>query len=346
MSTASTSYHHLYLYVFSGTGNTWQVARWIREEAEKSGVTADITLLPAEPPQDPASPTRCIGLLTPAHGFTATWGMLRFALALPIRRGQPVFCAATRAGSRVWGLYLPGFEGTTCLLLALILWLKGYRVRGFAGFDMPSNWTALHAGYRPHTVSALIDRAQPSVRRFTERVLSGRWTFNWLPPLLGLLVIQISVLYLLVGRFVLAKLFYADHRCTGCGQCTRDCPFRAIRMVSGRPFWTISCESCMRCMTACPHQSVQASHPWAALICAGSTVPVGVWLSAIWSRWLSGSAPGWLLLVAGYVWTVSFACAAYMVFHAAMRWRPLNRLLTACTPTRWYRRYRNPVMGR
>ncbi len=347
METSSAILSQWDLYVFTGTGNTLQVARWIQQHAAEAGVPVSITLLPVPSSAGSASVTHGIGLLTPAHGFTATWAMLQFAWSLPVGRGRSAFCAATRAGSRIWGWYLPGFEGTACLLLAVILWLKGYKVLGFAGFDMPSNWTALHAGYRPAAVDALEVRARPHVYRFTDRLLSGQRHYNVIPPLLGLLVAQISLLYLLVGRFVLAKLFYADHRCNGCRRCVKACPFQAIRMVSGRPFWTVSCESCMRCMTECPQLSVQASHPWAVLLCAGSSLPVGVWLSSAWIRMLPGShLPGWLVTMAGYVWSVVLACVAYLVLHLALRWRPLNRFLTACTPTRWYRRYRNPVLNR
>ncbi|MCP4023971.1 MAG: hypothetical protein GY729_19165 [Desulfobacteraceae bacterium] len=40
-------------------------------------------------------------------------------------------------------------------LAALILWIKGYRVRGALSLDMPSNMTSLHWGLHPKNVESI-----------------------------------------------------------------------------------------------------------------------------------------------------------------------------------------------
>ena len=142
-----------------------------------------------------------LGLAMPTHGFTAPWSMLRFALRLPCRRGTHALAVATRAGLKIGSVYTPGIEGTGTAILALILALKGYRVRGAVGVDMPSNWLAVHPGLSPHAVAGIVGRAEEQVADLMEHILSGGRRFRgWIPLLIGLYLFQISLGYLLVGR--------------------------------------------------------------------------------------------------------------------------------------------------
>ncbi len=47
----------------------------------------------------------------------------------------------------------------------------------------------------------------------------------------GTLMPPLTLAYLLVGRLVLAKAFFADERCTSCGACQAACPHGAIRLL-------------------------------------------------------------------------------------------------------------------
>ena len=75
-------------------------------------------------------PQTLMGVLSPAHGFTAPWSVIRFVLGLCSGRGTHAFVCFTRAGTRLGPLFLPGLDGTAGYLVALILALKGYAVRG------------------------------------------------------------------------------------------------------------------------------------------------------------------------------------------------------------------------
>jgi NAD-dependent dihydropyrimidine dehydrogenase PreA subunit len=260
-------YQEATLYFYTGTGNSYRVATWMAGAARGAG--AAVTLRPIES----AHPTPEIGdgqgallmLVMPTHAFTAPWAMLRFALRLPRRRGAHAVVVATRAGSRIGPLFTPGVEGTATCLVAIILALKGYRIRGAMGVDMPSNWIAVHPGLSPEAVAGIVTRARERVARFMDPILSGRRRFaGWLSLLIGLWFFRFSLLYLLIGRLFLGKLFFASDRCTGCGVCAERCPNGAIKMHGGgrqqRPYWTFHCQSCMRCMAYCPTQAVEASH--------------------------------------------------------------------------------------
>jgi Pyruvate/2-oxoacid:ferredoxin oxidoreductase delta subunit len=335
-------YDQVTMYVFSGTGNTLRAAGWMAEAAEVGGVPATVHQVVAGcPPADPPGPSHLVGLLAPTHGFTAPWCMIRFALRMPRGQGTHAFVAVTRGSFKLGKFRVPGMEGTAGYLLALLLLLKGYRVRGVLGLDMPGNWTSLHSGFSPQSVEFLEERARPLACGYLERLLSGQTAFGGLLFLaLGLLLLPVSLLYLLIGHLFLAKLFFANNACNGCGLCAQKCPVGAIRMVGEkepRPFWTYSCEGCHRCMAYCPKQAVEAGHSWGVLLYYAVSIPVG-WLGATllasWSPWVQYW--GMLPLCPAMV------CLCYLLFWSLLRIRAVNALFTWTTLTHYYRRYHEP----
>ena len=345
------SYRELVLYFMSGTGNTYRVARWMAESAVEAGLTAEWHQVGAQTEAlDRASgPGRLMGVLMPTHAFTAPWPILKLALRLPRGRGTHGFVVATRAGTKFGRLNLPGLEGTACYLVALILALKGYRVRGAQALDMPSNWIAAHSGLKPAHVADIVAKAKVRADGFIRRILAGgtRWgEFVFLA--LGILLLPVTLGYLVYGRFGLGKLWFADHRCNGCGLCAKSCPFDAIRMrgrKEPRPYWTLRCESCMRCMAFCPEKAVQAGHSWAAILFSLTSIPFSVYLL----NGLSGYLPSAAGLKAGlagqviqYPFYVAVLVLAYAVFWRLVRWPAINTFFAYTTFTRLFRRYHEP----
>ncbi len=213
-----------------------------------------------------------IGLCYPTHGFSLPWHMLRFILAMPTVKGKHVFLLNTRAGSMLFGLHLPGISGIAQWLPMLILWVKGYKIRGLLPLDMPSNWISIHPGFPTRVVNKITQRCMYLCERFTEKILSGKtfyrpMAFIFIP--LDLFLIPVSLGYLLIGRFFMAKTFIADYKCTNCRICIQNCPVEAIKVKFGHPYWTIHCESCMRCINLCPERAVQTAHGYVALVVFG-----------------------------------------------------------------------------
>jgi len=343
-------YRKATLYFYTGTGNSYRVAAWLTEAAQDAGATVTLRSIGA------ARPTEEIGrgegsllwLVMPTHGFTAPWAMLRFALRLPRRRGTHAVVVATRAGGKIGPLFTPGIEGTGPALIALILALKGYRVRGATGVDMPSNWIAVHPGLSTGTVASIKARAREKADRFSKTILSGKRRFTgWLPLLIGLYFFPISLAYMLVGRLFLAKMFFASDRCTGCGLCAEHCPNHAIEMRGSgrrRPYWTFRCESCMRCMGYCPTQAVEANYLLGVgvylLATAVPTTALLVWVAARAPvlAFLSGT-PRW---VSESVYEIVILGILYPILHLLLGVGWINRFFTLATPTHYYRRYHEP----
>ncbi len=348
----------LCLHVFSGTGNSLRAAHWLAEGFgwERSRL---VRIGRAKAPVTSPAPDSLTGFIFPTHGFTAPCIVLRHALRMPRTRRAPAFIIASRAGT--WpGFLLPGLSGNAMYLVALILLCKGYHIRGLRGLDMPSNWMSLHWGLSQRHAAKIIARGKRDIEKFAGKIFAGRRHLlslnNLLELVLGIAFFPISAAYLILGRFCLAKLFYANWRCTGCGQCARDCPVGGIILKGNevkRPFWTFACESCMHCMGYCPEKAVETSHPLAIVFYYTGTFSLAgalsAWLmrshlltvslqSAFWFRAVH------LLINYGYMLLSFFL--VYWLFYHLVRIPALNRLFTSLTLTHYYRRYHEPGMIR
>ena len=291
-----------------------------------------------------------LALSFPTHGFTAPFHLLRFVATLPRRAGTHAVVVPTRAGSKVGSVYLPGLEGTGGYLVALILALKGFALRGVMAVDMPSNWTALHPSFGPEAVQSIVARGEEKTRQFAAGVLAGQPHFGGqIPLVLGLLLLPISFAYFFMGRLFLAKLFFASERCNGCGLCEQSCPVGAIRMWGTRkprPYWTYDCESCMRCMNVCPTQAIEAGQSFAVLLYFVTAVPAASYLLGWLTRGVPVLAPldhPWIVWLLQFAYTIVAIFLAYVAFTWLIRIPLVNRLFAYTTLTRWYRRYHEPA---
>lgn len=348
------NYPSLAIHVFSGTGNSLRAVGWLAElfGRDKTRVTR---IGKERMPQHAPEPGSITGIVFPTHGFTAPWIVLRHALRLPRGVNEAAFIIATRAGT--WpGFLLPGLSGSAMYIVALILLCKGYRIVGLRGLDMPSNWTAFHWGISRKNARKIIARGRADVERFAQQIFSGGRHLlscnNCFELVLGTALLPISAAYLLIGRFGLAKLFYANWKCNSCGQCAHDCPAGAI-IMKGRdvkkPYWTFACESCMHCMGYCPQKAVEASHPLAVALYFISTFS----LSGAIAAWLIGTHPGagafvaivsnpWLRVPLDYAYILIAFALVYALFYYLVRIPVVNRVFSYLTLTHYYRRYHEP----
>ncbi len=350
---------HTYLsakiYYHSGTGNSYRVARWVDGAAQAKDInSAVIPIESAEPERElVASRHQLAVLVFPTHGFTAPWKMICFALGLPAGKGAAAFCMATRGALKFGPVTIPGAAGTAALLIGLILLCKGYRLRGITAVDMPSNWMSLYSGFSRENSPTYISRRKERADRIFQRILAGdthwlSWSNIWDLLIWGLPLLWLSALYLLVGRFFLAKMFFANNRCTGCGQCAESCSSNAITMVGKRkprPYWKYNCESCMRCMGYCPSKAVEAGQSWGVVLYLVTSLPAGIWFFS----WLTPRFPGtaglesWFSIqLVNLLYLYPSLFLSYFIFHWLIRIRQVNALFTYTTLTHIYPRYHEP----
>lgn len=321
----------------TGTGNSFRAASWMHEYANKNGICS--RLLPmhsSEARGFKRGSSSLVGFVFPTHGFTAPWHIMKFVFKLPRGKGTHSYVMPTRAGTKLGKIFFPGLEGTAGYLISLLLFLKGYSVRGVLALDMPSNWIQVHPGFSRQSAEAIIARAKPIVSRYIDSIINGGTYFGgFVFLLLGILLLPVSLGYVLVGRFGLAKLFFPSYSCNGCGICKDSCPHGGIEMRNKRPYWTFSCEACMRCMNYCPQQAVEASHAMLVFFCWAQFLPVAALL-------FHGDGTSFFERVVQYAYIIILVYLSYWVLILLNRVGVLNRVFTWTTFTKIFRRYHEP----
>ncbi len=150
----------------------------------------------------------------------------------------------------------------------------------------------------------------------------------------------------MIGRFFLAKLFFANNNCNGCGVCSSYCSVGAIKMrgkKNPRPFWKYNCESCMRCAAFCPHNAVEAGHSWGIILYFISAVPISAYLFSWLGRYIPGigSLEGhWIGDILNLIYYYPAIFISYYIFSVLIQLPVINWLFTHTTMTHFWGRYR------
>jgi len=340
-------WNSLYIYFISGTGNAKASSEWIRDEAEKAGIRTVVQQI--DRMKDIMMPDRdenpLFGFAFPTHGFNAAPIMIRFIAGFPRGLGREVFLLNTRAGMKLSRIFLPGLSGVALLLPAFILWIKGYKCIGFRPVDLPSNWIPLHPGLKKKVIESIFIRCERIVRNFAVNILSGKKVYTGLISIpVDLLISPIALGYYIGGRFFLSKTFIANNKCNNCGICIRECPTSSIKLVSGRPYWKLTCESCMRCLNFCPDKAIEAAHGMAAAFWIIFTaINTQIILLIINTLNINPDVWWWKLIsqITGIACMILVSTVLYRIMHYSMGFKPIRYLVrfTSLTALPFWRRY-------
>ena len=341
---AAKAYQKVILYYFSGTGNSKNVATWFSQVAEANGIESQIInisqidRLSIQLP-DPGS---LVVFVSPIHGFNYPPIMLHFMMRFP-RGKNKVVLMNTRAGMLIGKYITPGLTGMAFYLAALILCIKGFSIKAILPVDMPSNWVSLHPGLNDRTVKYLHEKNKERVTSFAQRILSGESSYKALLEIYDILLVPIALGYYLVGRFFLAKTFYASRDCNHCDLCLKACPVKAIIKVDNRPFWTFNCESCMKCMSNCPKKAIETGHGYiAGFIYVFFSVLLLLFYRYFESLFFTLDN-ALLKMVIESVLFIALVGVWYRLVHCFLRFKVVERLIvyTSLTKYKWWgRRYK------
>ncbi len=349
-------YKNAVIYFWSGTGNSYRVSTWMGYIAEENELNTQVFSIDKSNPTEEIKDGNdsFVGIVFPTHGFTAPWNILKFVWSLPRRNSTHAYCVATRAGLKFGPVFVPGISGSATFIIAIILTLKGYNMRGSMSVDMPSNWFSLHPIQSRKSHETIINRAEHKVAHFMERMLSNSkvwFTINNLYEITwGVFLSLISVGYLFIGRFFLAKLFFANNNCDGCGVCASYCSVEAIKMwgiENPKPFWKYNCESCMRCAAFCPHNAIEAGHSWGVILYFIVGVPVSTYLLSWFEMYIPGFGNlegDWIGDILNLMYYYPAIFISYYIFVVLIRIPSINWLFAHTTMTHlfFWGRYREP----
>lgn len=337
-------YQSIVIYYFSGTGNSKNVALWLSNIATEKGIhcqlfnIAQIDRINIEKPE----PGALIVFISPIHGFNYPPIMMHFIMRFP-RGKNKVVLINTRAGMLIGKFVTPGMTGMAFYFSSLFLKIKGYSIQALFPVNLPSNWISLHPGLNQRTVQYIHENEKERVSKFVHKILAGKREFKALLEFYDILVFPVALLYYFVGRFILAKTYYASADCNNCDLCIRSCPVKAIKKVGGRPFWTYKCESCMRCMSYCPKKAIETGHGYVIeyiLVYSLLLLPLfytyfEMFFFKIENYFLKNVADAALFLLVFAIW--------YRIQHYIMRLRIIERIMVYTSLTKfkfWGRRYK------
>ncbi len=354
------AYKKAKIYFLSGTGNSYRVAVWLHESCIQRGIASEIIPINLANPKEEieTTPENLVVFTFPTHGLLPPWSAVKFIFKMPIKKKAHFFCMPTRGCLRFGPIIIPGIAALASMLPTFILLFKGYNIRGSLSFDMPANMISLH----PSLTEKNIDRIKTSAKRkadtYFPRLLSGKsiwftlnnlWEYFW-----GVLFLAyfpfFPPAYLLIGRFFMGQMMFANNNCIGCGLCAKSCPNSAIVMKgkkNPRPYWKHNCEDCLRCMNYCQQKAVEVGHSWGVILyfLAVLGYPVGVFIF----NSIAGVFPqidtirNWYTIwIVGAIYLYPAYIIAYFVFFHLIRIKPINTLFTFTTLTHFYRRYHEP----
>lgn len=250
------------IFYFSGTGNSKRIALWLSEFAVEKRILCnriDLSCINIGFLQN-VDPQSLIVFISPIHGFNYPKITLDFIRTFPYGENHVVLMN-TRAAVKIGNRIIPGVTGIAFILSSLLLKRKGYRIVGQIPFDMPSNWISVHPAIRVRTANFIFEKSYYRVKKHFEKLSSGKRDYASRKDIVQDIIISpISLVYYLLGRFFLAKSYYASWKCLNCNLCMKSCPVKAIKKVYGRPYWTFKCENCMKCMNRCPVNAIEAPH--------------------------------------------------------------------------------------
>jgi ferredoxin len=339
----------LRIYFFSGTGNARNVAHWFAGVAMEKNIpveTIDIAKTDRKKIQPPPRGS-LVGFVSPTHGFNYPPAMMYFIFRFPRSKENQAFLMNTRAGLKLSKWFLPGLSGLALWLSAMVLLLKGYRIVGLRSIDLPSNWISFHPGVKEKVVQSIYGHCKGITEKFAAKILSGKKVYTAFRDIIqDLLISPVSVGYFFVGRFVLAKSFYATDACDKCDICIDNCPVKAILTVDNRPFWSYRCESCMRCMNNCPKRAIETAHGYIIGIMCLLNMGIMVWFWQGVSRFIAIPADnGWAqtgVTLIGWILTFVIMVLSYRLYHYLLRIPGIRQLFyyTSFTRYKFWRRYK------
>ena len=149
-----------------------------------------------------------------------------------------------------------------------------YQIIGQIPFDMPSNWISIHPAIREKAAQFIFEKTHCRLKNHFEKIYAEKNDFaSRKDTIQDILIFPISFAYYLIGRFFLAKSYYASYQCKNCNLCIKQCPVKAIKKVNNRPFWIFKCENCMKCMNNRPFDAIETPHGlWVIVIYLTSIV--------------------------------------------------------------------------
>ncbi len=228
------------IYWFSGTGNSFHVAKRIATE-----IDADLRPLSLFTAKE-LEKGQNVGIVCPVYAFGIPRMVMEALRNVPDDLGEYVFAVFTYTRQ-------PGYAGY--LLEKAIAKNNNYRSACY-GLMMPPNYPPFGGAPDVDEQRKFFDSAEPQIDEIITQIQTkqtGHFEKN--NPILRIMGRLLFPMFLKSLKKSDEK-FFADEKCTSCGICERVCPAGNITL-NGKPSWSGNCEQCFACFNWCPENAIQ-----------------------------------------------------------------------------------------
>ena len=228
---------------FSGTGNTYDVARKLAKRCNFKLI--NISSLIEEEELEISCET--IGIAFPIYYGGIPKIVNRIISKMKFSNEPYIFALSTYGG----------MPGNPFKILERILREKDVALGSGFLVNMPGNYLPLNGARRSSVQKRNFKRADKKIEEVTEIIISKK-------------VLQYEKSPYIIDRPLtnfsekrVEKLsdydanFKVDSKCNNCRICLKICPVRNINDESGKLKWLGKCEQCMACIQHCPREAIQ-----------------------------------------------------------------------------------------
>lgn len=237
------------VYYFSGTGNSFHVAKELKKRIPGTNLIPIASLLNKEVIKTNGE---TIGIVFPIHLAMAPTPVMEFLKKLDLKSSEYIFAIATRAGS----------QHRAFIDLDKILKKKGKRLDSFFTLNMASNDPKFEDWHQATEeeiadLESVVQNNLDSIKNIVINKEDSRendTSFTVHMPVFSILSPILPIL-----NKIYNVDFYSDSKCISCGTCEKVCLSKKIKIINKKPVWQkdISCFFCHGCLNYCPEQAIQ-----------------------------------------------------------------------------------------
>jgi ferredoxin len=234
------------LFLFSGTGNSLNVAIRIQEKVENCEILSIPKVLEEKKFNYEADK---IGFIFPVHFLDAPHIVREFLKNIKIISNPYIFAIATCGGE----------IGKTFRSINEILDKKNRKLDSEFSMVFPSNSIIMEdKSSTPEVIDKLIKNSEVRINEIIEKI-----TKNEIEKHIYTKASFKNRFGSLMGKIFLYKIF-SDRRfkvdndkCVRCGTCVSVCPMNNIEIVDDKVTYNHNCEVCSACLHWCPQNAIQ-----------------------------------------------------------------------------------------
>ncbi|MBF4693494.1 EFR1 family ferrodoxin [Fusibacter ferrireducens] len=235
---------HTELYYFSGTGNTYYIAKKIANSFPDSKLIA-IGSLDLELPIK--TDAQNIGILFPVYFYDAPKIVKRFLEKIELSNNPYVFLIANYGGG----------AGNALANCVTILKSRHIEVSTTMSFTLPDN--SIIFPTPEEKMTPMLEKADHEIEKAIH-ALQNQEQSDLPSKKLGAHLVSKLMLKYSTDYLGFNALKISEDKCTNCGLCSKICPVNNIATSATYPQMNHNCEMCFACLHHCPEEAIRFKH--------------------------------------------------------------------------------------